>query len=154
MNRELIAVIDQIGREKGIDKAKIIGAVEAALQTAAKKRFGQGENIQVEIDSKTGEINVISVGRIGESVTYPKAEISILEARRVESEAKVGDEIGSVIEMEELGRIAAKTAKQVIFQKVREAEWEAVQKEYATRQGGLINGIIPGEGTPKQPVDL
>jgi len=154
MNRELIAVIDQIGREKGIDKAKVIGAVEAALQTAAKKRFGQGENIQVEIDSKTGEINVISVRRIVESVTNPKAEISIHEARRVDSEAEVGDEIGSVIEMEELGRIAAQTAKQVIFQKVREAEWEAVQKEYATRQGDLINGIILGQERRNYLVDL
>ena len=154
MNRELIAVIDQIGREKGIDKAKVIGAVEAALQTAAKKRFGQGENIQVEIDSKTGEINVISVRRIVESVTNPKAEISILEARRVDSEAEVGDEIGSVIEMDELGRIAAQTAKQVIFQKVREAEWEAVQKEYATRQGDLINGIILGQERRNYLVDL
>ena len=103
MNRELIAVIDQIGREKGIDKAKVIGAVEAALQTAAKKRFGQGENIQVVIDSKTGEINVISVRRIVESVTNPKVEILIHEVRRVDSEAEVGDEIGSVIEMDELG---------------------------------------------------
>jgi len=154
MNRELIAVIDQIGREKGIDKAKVIGAVEAALQTAAKKRFGQGENIQVEIDSKTGEINVISVRRIVESVTNPKAEISINEARRVDSEAEVGDEIGSVIEMDELGRIAAQTAKQVIFQKVREAEWEAVQKEYATRQGDLINGIILGQERRNYLVDL
>src|SRR5436309_358893 len=154
MNRELIAVIEQISREKGIDKAKVIGAVEAALQTAAKKRFGQGENIQVEIDSKTGEINVISVRRIVESVTNPKAEISILEARRVDSEAEVGDEIGSVIEMEELGRIAAQTAKQVIFQKVREAEWEAVQKEYATRQGDLINGIILGQERRNYLVDL
>jgi len=154
MNRELIAVIDQIGREKGIDKAKVIGAVEAALQTAAKKRFGQGENIQVEIDPKTGEINVISVRRIVESVTNPKAEISLHEARRVDSEAEVGDEIGSVIEMDELGRIAAQTAKQVIFQKVREAEWEAVQKEYATRQGDLINGIILGQERRNYLVDL
>ena len=154
MNRELIAVIDQIGREKGIDKAKVIGAVEAALQTAAKKRFGQGENIQVEIDSKTGEINVISVKRIVESVTNPKAEISLQEAQRVDSEAEVGDEIGSVIEMDELGRIAAQTAKQVIFQKVREAEWEAVQKEYATRQGDLINGIILGQERRNYLVDL
>ncbi|MGH7228657.1 MAG: transcription termination factor NusA [Nitrospiraceae bacterium] len=154
MNRELIAVIDQIGREKGIDKAKVIGAVEAALQTAAKKRFGQGENIQVEINPKTGEINVISVRRIVESVTNPKAEISLHEAQRVDSEAEVGDEIGSVIEMDELGRIAAQTAKQVIFQKVREAEWEAVQKEYATRQGDLINGIILGQERRNYLVDL
>jgi N utilization substance protein A len=144
MNRELIAVIDQIGREKGIDKARVIGAIEAALQTAAKKRFGQAENIQVEIDPKTGEISVVSKKVIVETVTNPKAEISLAEAREFDSEAEIGDEIGSLIEMDELGRIAAQTAKQVIFQKVREAEWEAVQKEYSTRVGDLINGIILG----------
>lgn len=154
MNRELIAVIDQIGREKGIDKARIFGAVEAALQSAAKKRFGQGENIQVQIDPKTGEISVVSLKTIVEQVTNPKAELSLQEARRVDSEAEVGDEIGTVIEMEELGRIAAQTAKQVICQKVREAEWEAVQREYATRQGDLINGIILGQERRNYLVDL
>jgi len=154
MNRELIAVIDQIGREKGIDKAKVIGAVEAALQTAAKKRFGQGENIQVQIDPKTGAIEVVSLKTIVETVANPKAEVSIQEARRVDAEAEIGDEIGSVIEMEELGRIAAQTAKQVIYQKVREAEWEAVQKEYSTRQGDLINGIILGQERRNYLVDL
>jgi N utilization substance protein A len=154
MNRELIAVIDQIGREKGIDKAKVIGAVEAALQTAAKKRFGQGENIQVQIDPKTGEIAVVSLKTIVETVINPKAEVSLQEARRVDSEAEVGDEIGSMIEMEELGRIAAQTAKQVIVQKVREAEWEAVQKEYSTRTGDLINGIIMGQERRNYLVDL
>ncbi len=154
MNRELIAVIDQIGREKGIDKAKVIGAVEAALQTAAKKRFGQGENIQVQIDPKTGEISVVSLKTIVDTVTNPKCEISLQEARQVDAEAEIGDEIGSVIEMEELGRIAAQTAKQVICQKVREAEWEAVQKEYATRQGELVNGIILGQERRNYLVDL
>jgi N utilization substance protein A len=154
MNRELIAVIDQIGREKGIDKTKVIGAVEAALQSAAKKRFGQGENIQVQIDPKTGEISVVSLKTIVDTVTNPKAELSLQEARRVDSEAEVGDEIGTMIEMEELGRIAAQTAKQVICQKVREAEWEAVQREYATRQGDLINGIILGQERRNYLVDL
>jgi N utilization substance protein A len=152
--KELIAVIDQLGREKGIDKARIIGAVEMALQTAAKKRFGQGENVKVEIDTKTGEISVISLKTIVETVTNPKAEISILEARKVDDGAEVGDEIGSLIEMDELGRIAAQTAKQVIVQKVREAEWEAVQKEYSTRQGDLINGIIIGQERRNYIVDL
>jgi N utilization substance protein A len=154
MNRELITVIDQIGREKGIDKARIIGAVEAALQTAAKKRFGQGENIQVQMDTKTGEISVISLRTIVETVTNPKAEVSLNEARRIDTEAEVGDEIGSLIEMDELGRIAAQTAKQVICQKVREAEWEAVLKEYSTRQGDLINGIIMGQERRNYLVDL
>lgn len=154
MNRELIAVIDQIGREKGIDKARVLGAVEAALQTAAKKRFGQGENIQVQVDPKTGEISVVSLKTIVDTVTNPKAELSLQEARRVDSEAEVGDEIGTVIEMDELGRIAAQAAKQVICQKVREAEWEAVQREYSTRQGDLINGIILGQERRNYLVDL
>ncbi|HLZ33813.1 MAG TPA: transcription termination factor NusA [Nitrospira sp.] len=154
MNRELISVIDEIGRQKGIDKSKVIGAIEAALQTAAKKRFGQAENIQVEIDPKTGEISVVSKKVIVDAVTNPKAEISLKEARAYDSEAEVGDEIGSLIEMDELGRIAAQTAKQVIFQKVREAEWEAVQKEYSTRQGDLVNGIILGMERRNYLVDL
>ncbi len=154
MNRELISVIDEIGRQKGIDKSRVIGAIEAALQTAAKKRFGQAENIQVEIDPKTGEISVVSKKIIVDSVTNPKAEISLKEARQYDSEAEVGDEIGSLIDMDELGRIAAQTAKQVIFQKVREAEWEAVQKEYSTRQGDLVNGIILGMERRNYLVDL
>ncbi|MGC4097585.1 MAG: transcription termination factor NusA [Nitrospira sp.] len=154
MNRELISVIDEIGRQKGIDKARVIGAIESALQTAAKKRFGQAENIQVEIDPKTGEISVVSKKIIVETVSNPKAEISLQEARQYDSEAEIGDEIGSLIEMNELGRIAAQTAKQVIFQKVREAEWEAVQKEYSTRQGDLVTGIILGMERRNYLVDL
>ncbi len=154
MNRELITVIDEIGRQKGIDKARVIGAIESALQTAAKKRFGQAENIQVEIDPKTGEISVVSKKVIVDTVTNPKAEISLKEAREYDEGAEIGDEIGSLIEMDELGRIAAQTAKQVIFQKVREAEWEAVQKEYSTRQGDLVNGIILGMERRNFLVDL
>ncbi|MEO8338620.1 MAG: transcription termination factor NusA [Nitrospirota bacterium] len=154
MNRELISVIDELGRQKGIDKSRVIGAIEAALQMAAKKRFGQAENIQVEIDSKTGEISVVSKKTIVEAVANPKTEVSLQEARQFDSEAEVGDEIGSVIEMSDLGRIAAQTAKQVIFQKVREAEWEAVQKEYSTRQGDLVNGIILGVERRNYLVDL
>ena len=154
MNRELISVIDELGRQKGIEKSRVIGAIEAALQMAAKKRFGQAENIQVEIDSKTGEISVVSKKTIVETVINPKTEVSLQEARQFDSEAEVGDEIGSVIEMSDLGRIAAQTAKQVIFQKVREAEWEAVQKEYSTRQGDLVNGIILGMERRNYLVDL
>ncbi|HXT65238.1 MAG TPA: transcription termination factor NusA [Nitrospiraceae bacterium] len=154
MNRELISVIDELGRQKGIEKSRVIGAIEAALQMAAKKRFGQAENIQVEIDSKTGEISVVSKKTIVDAVVNPKTEVSLQEARQFDSEAEVGDEIGSLIEMSDLGRIAAQTAKQVIFQKVREAEWEAVQKEYSTRQGDLVNGIILGMERRNYLVDL
>jgi transcription termination/antitermination protein NusA len=154
MNRELISVIDELGRQKGIEKNRVIGAIEAALQMAAKKRFGQAENIQVEIDSKTGEISVVSKKTIVDAVVNPKTEVSLEEARQFDSGAEIGDEIGSLIEMSDLGRIAAQTAKQVIFQKVREAEWEAVQKEYSTRQGDLVNGIILGMERRNYLVDL
>ncbi len=154
MGRELLTVIEQIGREKGIDTGRILEAVEAALQTAAKKRYGAAENIQIKIDRKSGEIEAISLKKIVNEVTSPKSEVSLEAARKVDSEAELGDEIGSLIEIEEFGRIAAQTAKQVIFQKVREAEWEAVQREYSTRQGDLVNGIILGQERRNYIVDL
>jgi transcription termination/antitermination protein NusA len=153
MGRELLTVIEQIGREKGIDTGRILEAVEAALQTAAKKRYG-AENIQIKIDRKNGEIEAISLKKIVNEVTNSKSEVSLEEARKVDSEAELGDEIGSLIEIEEFGRIAAQTAKQVIFQKVREAEWEAVQREFSTRQGDLVNGIILGQERRNYIVDL
>ena len=153
MGRELLTVIEQIGREKGIDTGRILEAVEAALQTAAKKRYG-AENIQIKIDRKSGEIEAISLKKIVNEVTNSKSEVSLEEARKVDSEADLGDEIGSLIEIEEFGRIAAQTAKQVIFQKVREAEWEAVQREFSTRQGDLVNGIILGQERRNYIVDL
>lgn len=145
MKRELMTVIDQIGREKGIDKARVIAAIESALLTAAKKRYGQGENIQVEVDPDTGEISIVSKKTIAETVTDSKTEISLEEARLIDDEAEMGDEIGSLIEMEEFGRIAAQAAKQVICQKVREAEWESVEREYSKREGELVHGVILGQ---------
>src|SRR6266852_1330970 len=154
MGRELLAVIEQIGREKGIDTGRILEAVESALLTAAKKKYGAAENIQVRIDRKSGEVDAISLKKIVNEVTNPKSEVSLEEARRVDTEAELGDEIGSVIEIEDFGRIAAQTAKQVIFQKVREAEWEVVQREYSARQGDLVNGIILGQERRNYIVDL
>lgn len=154
MNRELLSVIDQIGREKGIDSQKIIKAVESALLTAAKKRYGATENIQVRLDPETGEIEVISLKKIVESVANPRAEISLEEAKKVDEGAELGDEIGFLLEMEDFGRIAAQTAKQVIFQRVREAEWESVHREYSVRQGEIISGMILGQERRNYIVEL
>ena len=121
MKHEIIAVIEQVGREKGIDKDRVLAAVESALLTAAKKRYGNNENIQVQIDSDTGEISIVSLKTISETVTDAKTQISLEEAREIDAEAESGDEIGSLLEMQEFGRIAAQAAKQVICQKVREA---------------------------------
>ena len=124
MKREIMTVIEQVGREKGIDKDRVLAAVESALLTAAKKRYGNNENIQVQIDADTGEISIVSLKTIAETVIDAKTQISLEEAREIDAEAESGDEIGSLLEMEEFGRIAAQAAKQVICQKVREAEWE------------------------------
>lgn len=154
MKSELMLVIDQIGREKGIDKAKVIAALESALLTAAKKRFGHGENIQVDIDIETGEISIVKKKTIAENVLDSKTEISLEEARRIDEEAEMGDEIGSLIDVEEFGRIAAQAAKQVICQKVREAEWESIEREYSKKEGELVHGVILGQERRNYLVDI
>ena len=154
MKSELMSVIDQVGREKGIEKEKILAALESALLTAAKKRFGQGDNIQVDIDSDTGEISIVSKKTIAENVVNAKTEISLEEARKIDDEAEMGDEIGSLIEMEEFGRIAAQAAKQVICQKVREAEWESIEREYSKKEGELVHGVILGQERRNYLVDI
>ncbi len=145
MKRELMAVIEQVGREKGIDKHRVLAAVESALLTAAKKRYGNNENIQVQIDHDTGDISIVSLKTIAEQITDVNAQISLDEARAIDGEAELGDEIGSLIDVEEFGRIAAQAAKQVICQKVREATWEAVEREYSKREGELVHGVILGQ---------
>lgn len=145
MKHELMAVIEQVGREKGIDKHRVLAAVESALLTAAKKRYGNNENIQVQIDPETGEISIVSLKTIADQITDVNAQISLDEARAIDGEAELGDEIGSLIDVEEFGRIAAQAAKQVICQKVREATWEAVEREYSKREGDLVHGIILGQ---------
>ncbi|MCA9498116.1 MAG: transcription termination/antitermination protein NusA [Nitrospira sp.] len=154
MKSELMLVIDQIGREKGIDKAKVILALESALLTAAKKRFGHGENIQVDIDTETGEISIVKKKTIAENVLDSKTEISLEDARKIDDEAEMGDEIGSLIDLEEFGRIAAQAAKQVICQKVREAEWESIEREYSKKEGELVHGVILGQERRNYLVDI
>ncbi len=154
MKSELMLVIDQIGREKGIEKEKILSALEAALLTAAKKRLGQGDNIQVDIDIDTGDISIVSKKTITETVVDAKTEISLEEARQIDDEAEMGDEIGSLIDMDGFGRIAAQAAKQVICQKVREAEWESLEREYSKKEGELVHGVILGQERRNYLVDI
>ena len=154
MKRELMAIIEQVGREKGIDKRRVLAAVESALLTAAKKRYGNNENFQVQVDHDTGEISIVSLKTIADQITDVNAQISLDEAREIDGEAELGDEIGSLIDVEEFGRIAAQAAKQVICQKVREATWEAVEREYSKREGELVHGVILGQERRNYLVEL
>jgi len=154
MKSELMSVIDQIGREKGIEKEKVLAALESALLTAAKKRYGQGDNIQVDIDTDTGEISIVSKKTISENVVDAKTEISLEEARKIDGEAEMGDEIGSLLNTDDFGRIAAQAAKQVICQKVREAEWESIEREFSKKEGELVHGVILGQERRNYLVDI
>ncbi len=145
MKQDLMAVVEQVGREKGIAKDRVLEAVESALLTAAKKRYGNNENIQVQIDPETGGISIVSLKTITETITDDKSQISLDEARGIDAGAELGDEIGSLVELEDLGRIAAQAAKQVICQKVREASWESIERDYSKREGELVHGVIVGQ---------
>lgn len=154
MSRELISAIEQISREKGIDQKKIVEAVEVALETAAQKRYPGDANIQASLNAETGEAELVSFKAVVEEVMDPTLEISLAEAREADPEAEIGDEVGFLLEMEGFGRIAAQAAKQVIFQHVREAEWEAIYGEYLGREGHLVTGMVLGQERRNYIVEL
>jgi N utilization substance protein A len=142
MNRELLYVIEQIGREKGIGTEVLFEALESALLSASKRTMGVGENVRLTVDRKTGAIRVFAEKNVVEAVTDPKLEATVAEARRVKPEAQVGDVIEVDLELRDLGRIAAQTAKQVILQRVREAERQGIFSEYKDREGSLVRGVV------------
>ncbi len=145
MGREILAFVYQIAREKGIDSQIVVQAVESALLVAAKKKYGGDENIRVRLDLSNGDLEVITLKKVVETLSEPRDEITLEEARVLDEAAALGDEIGMFRETLDFGRIAAQTAKQVILQKVREAEWEGMRQEYAGRQGELLSGVVIGQ---------
>jgi N utilization substance protein A len=146
MNRELIAVIEQIGREKGIDKEVLFEAVESALLSASRKTLGVGENIRLELDRGTGTLRVYSRKKVVEEVTDPKLEILLAEATALNPEAELGDELEQELPPQdfgrELGRIAAQTAKQVILQRVRDAERDRIYTDFVRKEGQIGRGVV------------
>lgn len=144
MTVEIMQVADQVAREKGIDRDIVIAAMETAIQTASRKKYGANKNIQARLDPKTGQFNLQMLREVVDEETYEDDEIQITldEARKLNPAAQVGDFIANDLPPIEFGRIAAQTAKQVIFQKVREAERERIFQEYADRKGQLVNGLV------------
>ena len=141
MGQELIQVVDQISKEKGISKEMVIEAVESALVSAAKKKYG-AQRIAVQIDPKRGDILMYAYKKVVQTVTNPEEEITLEEALTLFPEAQMDGEIPLQVEFEGFGRIAAQTARQVIVQKVREAERDVVFKEFNDKIGQLVNGIV------------
>jgi N utilization substance protein A len=131
-----------MGRDKGIDKQVLIEAVESAMLSAARKHFGHNLNLEAKLNGETGEIEVVQFKVVVERVDDPDTQISLTDARRGDPDAAIGEELGRKLDTEELGRIAAQTAKQVIMQKVRDAERGVIFEEYKDSKGELMNGIV------------
>jgi N utilization substance protein A len=142
MGSELFQAIEQIGREKGIEVDTIIGAVQDAVVAASKKHFRTKEELVSEFDQERGTWNIYAVKKVVESVEDPDLEISMEDARRVDPHVGLEQTIKLLKPKVDLGRIAAQAAKQVIYQKVREAERDNVYSEYCNRIGELINGVV------------
>jgi N utilization substance protein A len=142
MNHELITVIDQISKEKGIPKEVLLEAVETALVTAARKKFPEHENIAVKVNPKNGKIAIHLKFQVVEEVEDPVNQMGLDEARGIYPDAEPGSEVVLEHDFEGYGRIAAQTAKQVIVQRVKEAERDIIVNEYSGRIGELVNGIV------------
>jgi len=142
MSSEVINIIDQLSREKGIEKEVLIEALTSAMVAAATKRLPYARNLTSELNEETGEVEVYSEKTVVETVQNPHEEISLAEAREMLSDVEVGDHLAVRQFLENYGRIAAQLAKQVILQKVREAEIDITYRDYIDKKGELINGIV------------
>jgi transcription termination/antitermination protein NusA len=142
VNQEILRIIEQISREKGIEKEILLAGVEAAVLSAAKRRYGPAESLQAHFNPQTGTLELTIAKTVAAQLQDPKGEIALEQARAYDLEAKVGDVMHIPLEVEGFGRIAAQTAKQVIIQKVREAERDIIYNEYKGREGELVNGVI------------
>jgi len=154
MANQLRQQIEQISREKNINPEVIIAAIEDAILTASKKYYKSNEDLRSRFNNETGTIDVFAVKQIVETVDNAETQISLDESRKLIPEAEVGQEIEFPKPTDILGRIAAQTAKQVIFQKVREAERDNVFSEYSGRVGEVVNGIIKRQEMGDFVVDL
>ena len=150
----LYQTIDQLSREKGIDPQIIIAAVEDAILVATRKYYKSNEDLRSRFDKETGAVRVYAVKKVVEEVVDPNLEITVEEARRYNPDAQLEMEVEIPKNTDVLGRIAAQTAKQVIFQKVREAERDTVFAEYNQRIGELINCTVKRTEGPDIIVDL
>ncbi len=157
MASELYNVIDALSREKGIDPQIVVSAVEDAIVVATRKYYKTQENLRAELDKESGQIRAYAVRSIVESsdqIEDPLSQITLDDAKRVDPAAEVGGELRTYKATDVLGRIAAQLAKQVIFQKVREAERDTIYNEYIGRVGEIINATIKRQEGQDVIVDL
>lgn len=141
-NLSLKHIIDQIVKEKGVDKSIVVEALEQAVLTAANKKYRNTRDLEAHFNAEVGEVELFEFVEVVDDVTDSYKQITLDEAREQDPEVEFGDSIGMKIEDSSFSRIAAQTAKQVIIQKVREAERETIFNEFKDKTGELINGVV------------
>lgn len=142
MNQEFIRALDIIQEEKSIDKEELIQAIEAAITTAYKKNYGNSHNVEINIDRVDGDIQVFALKEIVEVPENDHSQISLEKAREVDSNYAVGDFFRKEVKPKDFGRIAAQNAKQLIIQRIKEAERNIIYDDYLKRQDEVLTGII------------
>ena len=139
---EVRRVIEQVSRDRGIEKEVLVKTLEEALRSAARKKFGTRVDIEARYNEELGEIEVFLFKDVVEKVTEPELEVDIEEGRKLDPGCQVGDSLGTKMDATTFGRIAAQSAKQVIIQKMKDAERSVVYESYTNRKGEIINGIV------------
>lgn len=135
-------VVEQVSRDKGIDRQILIQALEEALRSAARKKYGAKVDIEANFNEETGEIEVFQFKEVVDKIEEPDLQITIEEGRQLDPECEVGDSLGTKMDAASFGRIAAQSAKQVIIQKLKDAERDAVYSNFIDRKSEIINGIV------------
>ncbi|MGM0470683.1 MAG: transcription termination factor NusA [Bacillota bacterium] len=154
MNIELIQALEDIEEDKKIPKDMLLDALQAALESAYKKNFGSKQNVEIEIDEANGEVNVYSNREVVEEVEDDNLEISLAEAQEIDPNYEVGDLVAVEVTPANFGRIAAQTAKQVVIQRIREAERDVIYEEFADMEDEIVTGTIQRHHKKNVIVDL
>lgn len=139
---DIMEVVHQITKSKNLDQEYVLETIKEGLLTAAKKRFGDADNIQVHIDRREGEIYMVALKTVVGYVQDPQHEVSLIEAQEVDEESEIGDEMEIELPFEEFGRNAIAATKQILVQRIREREREQVYAEYKDRVGEVVTGIV------------
>ena len=142
MISDLSRMIDQVSREKGVEREVLIGALEEAVKAAARKKYGPEYDLEVNYNEEIGEIEVFEFKEVVEEVTTDHLHVSLEEGRKLDPEVELGDSLGMKMDTDAFGRIAAQSAKQVVMQRLKEAERDVVYDDFKDRQGEIINGIV------------
>ncbi len=142
MSMELKKAIDQISKDRGIDRDLLIDTLEEAVRSSVARKFGEDMDIEVAYNEEQGEIEVYQFKVVVEEIEDQASEITLEEARKLDPNVQLDDEMGFKLKVEDLGRIAAQSAKQVIIQRMRDAEQEIIYEEYKDRKGEIVSGII------------